>query len=395
MLEPLSNRESILMSINLEPLFDQLVSKEIPLANLYLDPNNPRFVGLESIFVKDDRIRDEGVQAAAQAILDQKYGLDRLRLSISVNGYLPIDRIVVRPIGDDAYVVLEGNRRIAAAKSLPSTTVDGQELDSKVIESVGNIPALVYTGEDTNAAWLFQGIRHILGINDWSAYNKARLLVEQMEEEGLSLASAGQRFGTSPQGAGQWVRSYKAFDQARSLTDYGKEVDERFYPYLQELFGRSSLAMKDWLGWDDKAYNFTAADRFDEFVGWFYPKGDLPEDADPADFRGDWDKKRISNRDDIRKIAYLIVRAPKHFQLFRDGMDFEEAYGQAMVEQYDRAREREDIDKHKQLIDLVEKCSSELKDIPLSIVRNANAFDELKSRLDELTKSIKFVTTEG
>jgi hypothetical protein len=378
------------MTAKLEPLFDQLVSAEVPLQRLFLDPNNPRFVDLHSAFVPDERITDPAVQDSALAILESKFGLDRLRLSISVNGYLPVDRIIVRGIGDDNYVVLEGNRRIAAAKTLPAFTENGVQVDDRVKQSVQNIPVLIYVGDEPEAAWLFQGIRHILGINDWSAYNKARLLVEQMEREGLSLSVAGQRFGTSPQGAGQWVRSYKAFDQARSETDYGKEVDERFYPYIQELFGRSSTAMKDWLGWDEKGQKFTATDRFEEFVGWFYPKGDVPEDADPADYRGDWEKRRITNRDDIRKISYLIVRAPKYFQHFRDGSDFEEAYGQAMVEQYEQQREI-DTDREKKIITAIKKAAQELRDVPLAVVRNQDAFARVRAQLQELKEAMDFV----
>ncbi len=379
------------MSSSLEPLFDQLVPQDVPLDALYLDPNNPRFVDLQSVFVADENVSDVNVQSIALGILDKRFGLDRIRLSISVNGYLPIDRIIVRPIDDGKYVVLEGNRRIAAAKTIPPFTEGGAPVDDRVKQSVKIIPVLVYVGEETNAAWLFQGIRHILGINDWSAYNKARLLVEQMAREGLTLAVAGQRFGTSAQGAGQWVRSYKAFDQARAHTDYGREVDEKFYPYVQELFGRSSIAMKDWLSWDEKGQTFTATDRFEEFVGWFYPKGGIPEDADPSDFRGDWEKRRITNRDDIRKIAYLITRAPKYFQLFREGTEFEEAYGQAMVEQYDKQREL-NVDRERKIISAVKKCIQELEDIPLATVRNETAMGQLRGDLKKLSEAIAFVT---
>jgi hypothetical protein len=377
----------------LEPLFDQLVSRDVPLQDLYLDPNNPRFVDLHSEYVPDDRVPDPVVQETALSILNSRFGLDRLRLSISVNGYLPVDRIIVRDIGGGKYVVLEGNRRIAAAKTIPQFTESGVAVDEKVLTSVATIPVLVYVGDEPEAAWLFQGIRHILGINDWSAYNKARLLVEQMARENLTLSVAGQRFGTSAQGAGQWVRSYKAFDQARSETDFAAEVDERLYPFIQELFGRSSTAMKDWLSWDEKEQRFTSADRFEEFVSWFYPKGEIPDDADPADFKGDWEKRRITNRDDIRKIGHLIGRAPKRFQEFRDGADFEQAYGQALVDQYEQQREL-DVDREKKIVAAVRKCSQELRDIPLAVVRNEEEFARIRLELQALKDAMDFVLND-
>ena len=127
----------------LEPLFDQLVSRDVPLQDLYLDPNNPRFVDLHSEYVPDDRVPDPVVQETALSILNSRFGLDRLRLSISVNGYLPVDRIIVRDIGGGKYVVLEGNRRIAAAKTIPQFTESGVAVDEKVLTSVATIPVLV------------------------------------------------------------------------------------------------------------------------------------------------------------------------------------------------------------------------------------------------------------
>lgn len=45
-------------------------------------------------------------------------------------------------------------------------------------------------------------------------------------------------------GAGQWVRGYYAFIQAAEESDYTQEIDERAYPYLQEIFSRSNPVLK-------------------------------------------------------------------------------------------------------------------------------------------------------
>jgi hypothetical protein len=380
------------MSQQLEPLHDQLTPTDIPIEKIFLDPNNPRFVGLTSIFVPDDRISDSSIQANALATLEKYFAVDRIRMNMAVNGYLPIDRIVVRPFGDQGnFVVLEGNRRIAAAKGMPTHTDDGKPLDPRVVESTKTIPALLYSGDDQDAAWLFQGIRHISGINDWSAYNKARLLVEQMEKDDLNLTSAGQRFGLTPPGAGQWVRSYYGFKQAKETTDYVSEVDERLYPYVQEIFGRSSIHMKEWLGWDESKKSFSNADLFNEFVGWFYPRPDQDDTTGDAGGHGDWEKKRLGNRDDIRQLSYLIQHAHKYFQLFRGGLDFEEAYSQAMVEQYEKKRQN-DLDAVQNVFRNVDACTQSLNNIPLSLVKNADLNQQLRAKLAELDAAVRFVT---
>ncbi len=373
--------------MTLAPLHDQLTPRDIALQEIYLDPNNPRFVGLSSVNVPDSDITNPTVQADALSMLEKQFAVDRIRMNMEINGYLPIDRVIVRPIGDDSYVVLEGNRRIAAAKTLPSHTQDGNIIDPRVRQSVTLIPCLVYTGEDQSAAWLFQGIRHISGINDWSSYNKARLLVEQMEREQLSLTTAGRRFGLTAFGAGQWVRGYYAFKQAKEQTDYVSEIDERIYPYLQELFGRSSINVRDWLGWDEPKRHFRNADLFNEFVGWFYPRD--KEDDGGGSSLGSWEKRKISKQDDIRQLAYLIQHSPRNFQLFREQLDLEAAYGRAVVEQYEK--NQADVDLSQAVFSSLDQSIRALRDIPLAMIRDRTLREQLEEKLSFLEQAIAFV----
>jgi uncharacterized protein (UPF0297 family) len=317
----------------MDALIQYLSPENIHLDHLLLDPNNARFVTPGYEFVPDGEIDTKFHQDRASSNLIDHYGADKLRQNMEVNGYLPIDRIIVRKISSDPrYVVLEGNRRIAAAKKLRRAIDAGATVENGVSDSLKVIPALIYTGDDSSAAWLFQGLRHISGITDWSAYHKARLLVEQMQKEDLSISEVAKRFGLSPHGAGQWARGYYAFNQAKEETDYGQEIDEQVYPYFQELFGRSSIAMKEWLAWNDKDKIFENQSNLNEFLSWFYPREDANEGHPDEEFKkGDWDKRRISRRDDIRQLSDLIVNNGKAFQRFRQGDSVESAYSQHLT----------------------------------------------------------------
>ena len=157
-----------------------LESAEIPLEHLLLDPNNPRFVGVDWVFVPDQEAVEPTAQAEARRRLIAHHDIEKLRQSIEANGYLPIDRIVVRAISGDRYIVLEGNRRVCAAKEIGGFSDDGEKLPNDVMDTLKVIPCLIYTGDNTGneAAWIFQGIRHISGVNEWPAFNKAKLLVD-------------------------------------------------------------------------------------------------------------------------------------------------------------------------------------------------------------------------
>lgn len=72
--------------------------KEISLdiKNLFLDPNNPRFSDNQKV-VPEDKITDEKIQKTAIEKMS-KFDLESLAKNIEKNGFLKIDRIIVRKI---------------------------------------------------------------------------------------------------------------------------------------------------------------------------------------------------------------------------------------------------------------------------------------------------------
>jgi hypothetical protein len=374
--------------VSANALYQELEAIELPLSQIYLDPNNPRFVAANSTPVIDEDIDAPQVQENAQRVMVREYDVEKLRMNMEVNGYLPIDRIVVRKFKENKYVVLEGNRRVAAAKMITKTGMDGSILAIDVIRSFDSIPCLQYVGTEQDAAWIFQGLRHITGIREWSAYNKARLLVEQMEEFDLKLGEAGKRFGLSAFGAGQWVRGYYAFKQAREESDYLTEVDERSYPYFQELFGRSSAAVRDWMIWNEKEFKFKDTLKFNEFVGWLYPRG--KDEETQSEKKGDFENRRIVRRDDLRTLASLLTSAPKYFEQFRASETELEVISALASAESIQEKSSQDADRVKEVFDALSRAIKALDTIPLKMTKQP----ELKSQLLEQTKTLKNLISE-
>lgn len=354
---------------------------ELELEQLCLDPNNPRFVGSEWDYVSDDDAGSETNQATARKQLIDRFGVERLRSNMEVNGYLPIDRIVVRELPSGRYLVLEGNRRVCAAKLVAQYAVDGETISSEVKATLKKIPCLLYTGASPNAAWLFQGIRHITGLVDWSSFNKAKLLVEQMEEEDLSLTEVGKRFGLSPFGAGQWLRAYKAFLQAMEHSDYTEETDEKAYPYFMELFSRSSVAVREWMDWNDADYEFKNELNFNEYLSWIYPRSDLGDGDTQA--RGEFENRKIKRRDDVRNVAYLISQAPAFFEQFRRDGDIDRAYSEARAKRFEEKTSSE-RDPVKEAFESTEACRKSLEKFPYRAVKDEAIFHDLSTCLGKL-----------
>ncbi len=369
------------MERNLGTLNKELVDIALELENIFLDPNNPRFISKNWNDISDEHISDDAVQKMTRLKLEQEFSIDKLVDNIKINGFLTIDRIIVKSISDNKYVVLEGNRRICAAKTImESYSKNSESVTEDVIESLKEIKCLIYTGSEKQPAWVFQGLRHIIGIQEWPAYNKARLLVQLMEDENLSLTEVGKKFGLTAYGAGQWVRGYSAFIQAAEESDYTQEIDERAYPYLQEIFSRSNPVFKDWLKWNDSEYKFEDNLRFNEFLSWLYPR-DEENVLDGIEIKGNWENRKIKRSSDLRIVSFLLREATNEFEMFRSDGDLEKAQNAANMKKY-----LESQDPAIETVEKIKNCTKALEDIPFKLISKKK--DELTEMLTNLKNKI-------
>src|ERR1700738_2224631 len=116
---------------------------EVDAAQLLFDPGNPRFGGKSGQYTLTEI---EGQQARIQDILegDPHYAL-RLLESFRKNGFIRYEPLVVRRMGDK-YVVIEGNRRLAAVRHILENA-DGS-FSENLIASFKKIPVLVFHQAD-------------------------------------------------------------------------------------------------------------------------------------------------------------------------------------------------------------------------------------------------------
>lgn len=377
---------------------------ELNINQIFLDPNNPRFLSPDWEYISEENITSDYIQQKTLDMMVTSYGIYKLAANIRINGFLRMDRIVVRKIlmqhsvksnsdtqpQADQYVVLEGNRRISAIKVIHEELKTNSTIDAEILNSITELECLEYVGSNNEAAWIFQGLRHISGIADWPPFNKAKLLVDQMESESLNLTQVGERFGISPFAAGQWMRGYKAYEQASSESDFTYELDMNIYPYFQEIFGRSSVGVREWLEWDETTMEFKNKLNLNEFIGWLYPK-----DEDNTDAFGQWDKRHLDGRDDLRTISYLIKQAPKQFDEFRRELKLENAYAKALATKHDEAIN----DTTDQTFAAIEKCILALDNVPAKALRHpdikANLVVKCKNVISVMRELIPEVFEDG
>lgn len=235
---------------------------QIEIERLHLDLDNPRF-GLLS--AKDE---DE-----ALTILVDRENVKELWGSISTRGFESYEPLIAipHPTIDEHFVVIEGNRRLAACRSMLDPTRLGPRYRARVPQvtgwirdSLAKLPvAIVNTRADASS---YIGFKHVNGPATWSSLAKAKFGVEMLESRDI-VANKRERMkrltlelGDS---RGMLLRvfvAYKIFLQAIHLGILGdedgslsKEIDfSHLYTMLNNPETREFLGIgRDALNEDD------------------------------------------------------------------------------------------------------------------------------------------------
>ncbi|MFH0989176.1 MAG: hypothetical protein V1799_04070 [bacterium] len=272
----------------MQNLYSLMIPRRVNLNTLLLDPNNPRFAELgEPVdVVPEIRFSEDRVQRDTfERMKSGNFEVTELRDTIKTLGFLPMDRIVVRPWhgNPDAqkFVVIEGNRRISALKWLIELHETGREtFDDEQIINFTDLEVLVLDDNQApdSAKWILPGLRHVSGIKEWGAYQKART-VHVLREAGVGPQEAGQSLGLSTRTANQLWRSYLALEQMQADDEFSEYAIPRKYSYFEEVFKRANV--REWLSWSDNERRFTNASHLREFYSWMV--GEPDDDGELGD----------------------------------------------------------------------------------------------------------------
>lgn len=141
---------------------------------LDFDPDNPRFAGqLMSKTQNDIQKHIFGDPHYASELVD----------SFLTNGYIDYEPLVVKR-KDDRFIVVEGNRRVAAIKEIRShpDKYHGRKSDLDLI------PVLIFPDrpdeQQQNEMRAYLGVRHLLGFRQWPPVSKAVFLENASKTKG-------------------------------------------------------------------------------------------------------------------------------------------------------------------------------------------------------------------
>ena len=293
--------------------------KTLALSQLILDPNNPRFADSADGDrpTPESHYHNPGIQERVlRKLLNEDFDISELKRSIAQIGFIPVDKIVVRDLGNGYFVVLEGNRRTAALKSIFEDAESGiaTEVSADRLRSIENVDVLVLRADDPSVLltqqWIVQGLRHLSGIKPWGPYQRARA-VEALLKRGLSEKQAAQSLGIRISEVGYLLRSLKGLEQMRAIPEFEDDAKPRMFSFFMEI--QKTNKLKEWLQWEDER-GFVDAERFKEVLSWITEQRD--EDGNKV--------KRVTRAIDLREVATLMDYDAA-FTSFRHGRTVEQA----------------------------------------------------------------------
>lgn len=225
---------------------------EVETKKLDFDPQNPRFF----------RLNDASNAATViEEMLDDESVHD-LMLSIGQQGYFPGEPLLAVKSGSK-YIIVEGNRRLAAVKLLNGELLPPKRKSKGVTEIIDDtdnkpkkLPCIIYNNREDVLRYI--GYRHITGVKEWDSLSKAKYLKElcdtfyPKEKKEALLKVLAREIGSKPHYVATLLTALHLYETAQENKFYNlpmKAADVEF-SYITTALGYSKIT--NWLGLTDK-----------------------------------------------------------------------------------------------------------------------------------------------
>jgi len=211
---------------------------DIPVDNLLFDFENPRLTMGDETKTDRDMVR----------VLWHNMSVDEIVDSIAANGFfreepliaIPKDPSKVDP-AKDKFVVVEGNRRLAAVRLLLSgdlqKEVGAKEIppvDQRLRQDLQKLPVGVYRKRED--VWAYLGFRHINGPKPWDALGKAKFVAGVHENQGLDLNTIAKQIGDRNVTVKRLYRGFTLLRQAEKHAGFDRDDANAYRFFFSHLY---------------------------------------------------------------------------------------------------------------------------------------------------------------
>lgn len=288
-----------------------ITKRSFNLKNLFFDPNNYRFID-EKDYKKVARedILNERVQKKTKAFIEgnKRSNISDLITSFKANGYIPVEKIQVKDLGGNQYLVLEGNRRTAALKALQEDYDEGKDIGKLDPSIFKKVDVEVHDEENEQTHLLVMGLKHIGGNKKWPAVNQAKFIKDYIEkfhgDYWEAENSACETLNISKMKLRQALRALELIEQYK-LSDYGDQFENEQYSIFEEIV--RSPNVKEWIGWNDDDYIAENNINLERLFSWISTI-EIPDDENDTERRM---KQRIITKSaEIRDLKTILTEEP-------------------------------------------------------------------------------------
>lgn len=220
---------------------------------LLLDDQNPRLSSIGRAKSQDELV---------QTLWDEM-AVSEVALSIAANGYFEEEPLFVVPENpkekDDSkkrYIVVEGNRRLAAVKLLRDPALkklvkatDLPEITKNEVSALNKLPVSVYPDKET--LWEYFGFRHVNGPKEWDSFSKASYIAMVRRTYNIPLEEIARKIGDRHKTVERIYRGFVLLEQAEAMAGFDRNdrIANRFY-FSHLYTAADQKEFQDFLGID-------------------------------------------------------------------------------------------------------------------------------------------------
>lgn len=191
--------------------------RPMKVSDLAFDLQNPRLIEYE--------LNNNSTETEVIKVLWAAMDVRELVMSIASSGFFRHEPLIVA-WEDNKYVVIEGNRRLAAVKVL---------LDKRLAESLNaNVPAIKESAREAlqvlptlidsrKNAWRYLGFKHVNGPAKWSSYAKSQYIADVHREFNVGLEDIAKQIGDTHKTVQRLFRGLMVIEQAERLNVFHRE----------------------------------------------------------------------------------------------------------------------------------------------------------------------------
>lgn len=168
---------------------ETLTPRDVAVTDLLFDDQNPR-LSVESA--------ENPTQREIFELLWEDFAVDELVSSIAANSYFRHEPLIAEQVGHTAkFVVIEGNRRLAALKALlrlekVSPGVSIPTLSTEEVAQLATVPVVV---SKRDKIWQYVGFKHVNGPQAWQSASKAQYIGWVRNVLGVPLEDIARQIG--------------------------------------------------------------------------------------------------------------------------------------------------------------------------------------------------------